>query len=80
MTRCMYKLAIVPATTLSGAIVAVLGQVSGSDKQMASIVDECCVGEYERIMGATATLMDQCGGRRSYHSNDTALACGHEQM
>ena len=57
MTRCMNRLAIVPATTLRGAIVAVLAQVSGADTQMASTVDGCCVGQDKRIMGATATLM-----------------------
>ena len=57
MTRCMNKLAIVPATTLRGAIVAVLAEASGADKQMASIVDGCCTTQDKRIMGATAALM-----------------------
>ena len=65
MTTCMNKLAIVPATTLRGAIVAVLAHVSGADKQTASIVDGRCVGQDERIMGATGYAHDQCGGRRS---------------
>ena len=76
MTRCMNNLAIVPATR--GAIIAVLAQVSGADTQMASIVDGCCPVLYKRIMGATAH--DQCGSKRIYHSNETALASGHEQM
>ena len=43
MTRCINMVTIVLATTLRGAIVAIVAQVSGANKQVASIVNGCWV-------------------------------------
>ena len=50
MTRCMNMVTIVLATTLRGAIVAIVAQVRGTNKQVDSIVNGCWVGQDERIM------------------------------
>ena len=80
-TRRVDKLAIVPATTLRGErSLQFWHKASCANKQMASIVDGCCTRQAQENHGCDGCANDQCGGRRSYHCNDTALACGHEQM
>ena len=76
MTRCMNKLAIVPATTLRGAIVAILAQVSGADKQMASILMDTIRDRTRESRVRRLMISAVAGGA----TNDTALACGHGQM
>ena len=84
MASCMSKLAIVPTSTLRGAIVAVLARVTSASEEV--IVDGCCstrVGNTTAGVVNTAdsvsTFVASVGAGQSCRGYDAGLAGGHER-